>query len=171
VTPGVSTDGHATATAEVFDPVAGVFTPTGSMRSAVYSHVATLLNDGRVLVAGGLRYDANRNGDFGIASADVFDPASGAFTTAGNMATPRANHTATLLADGTVLITGGVDSQNRTTASAELFDPIPATFSKTGEMATPRYWHAASLLNDGRVLVTGGGDGDNRPLSTAELYD
>jgi len=171
VTGGVSTDGHATATAEVFDPAAGVFTPTGSVRSAVYSHVATLLKDGRVLVAGGLRYDANRNGDFGIASADVFDPASGAFTTAGNMATPRANHTATLLADGTVLITGGVDSQNRTTASAELFDPIPATFSKTGEMATPRYWHAASLLNDGRVLVTGGGDGDNRPLSTAELYD
>ena len=87
------------------------------------------------------------------------------------MATTRAYHTATLLDDGTVLVTGGVDYGSSVTASAEVFDPGQATFSPTGGMGTARYFHAACLLNDGRVLVTGGRDGDTRPLSTAELYD
>ena len=141
------------------------------MQSSVFGHVATLLNDGLVLVTGGMRYDASSGGAVGIASAHVFDPGSGAFTTAGSMATTRAYHTAMLLADGTVLVTGGVDYGSSATASAEVFDPGQATFSPTGGMGTPRYFHAACLLNDGRVLVTGGRDSDTRPLSATELYD
>jgi len=171
VTGGMGANGFATATAELFDPTTGLFTATGRMRSAVFAHVATLLNDGRVLVTGGLRYDASSDGAFATASADVFDPGSGAFTSTGSMATTRAYHTATLLADRTVLVTGGLDYGSSVTASAEVFDPGQATFSPTGAMGTPRYFHAACLLNEGRVFVTGGRDGDTRPLSTAELYD
>jgi hypothetical protein len=142
VTGGTGPDGHATATAELFDPTIGVFTPTGEMRSAVYEHVATLLNDGRVFVTGGLRYEASSGGYLAIASADVFDPGSGTFATTGGMATTRAYHTATLLADGTVLVIGGVDDGrdedgSSPTASAEVFSPDDGTFSATGGWALP----------------------------------
>jgi hypothetical protein len=86
------------------------------------------------------------------------------------MATTRAYHNATLLDDGTVLVTGGWDYGSSVMTSAEVFDPGQATFSPTGPMATARYFHAACLLNDGRVLVTGGRNGDTVPLRTAEIY-
>jgi len=130
----------------------GTFSRTGSMTVARYGHTATLLPDGRVLIAGG--------GD-----ADIYDPQAGTFSRTGSMTVARYGHTATLLPDGRVLIAGGGD--------ADIYDPQAGTFSQTGSMKSARIGHTATLLNDGRVLLVGGqGDDPFRiPLTSAELYD
>jgi hypothetical protein len=94
--------------------------------------------------------------------------APGAFVPIGNMAANRVGHTATLLLNGTVLITGGTSDPS---ASGEIFDPVTRTFAATGEMITPRVGHTATLLADGRVLIAGGWSWSNSPLASAELFD
>ena len=96
---------------------------------------------------------------------------AGKLMVTGEMHTPRSAHTATLLLDGQVLITGGFagNNEDRPFASAELYDPAQGTFSKTGSLTTGRQSHSATFLLDGRVLITGGYDGSY--LASAELYD
>jgi hypothetical protein len=137
----------------------GTFTATGKMTSPRHSHTATLLADGRVLIAGGDNREA-RNGVFNTHSnAELYDPRTGTFSATGNMTTPRSRHTATLLADGRVLIAGGgltTDGVPSTLASAELYDPRTGTFTATDAMSTPRHGFTATLLNSGKVLIAGG---------------
>ncbi len=142
--------GNPAASAEIYDPKTGTFIPTGPMTTARYRHTATLLADGRVLVAGGA-VSPDEAGER-VASAEIYDPRTGTFGPTGAMATARAFHTATLLADGRVLIAGGIGP----VATAEVYDPKTGTFSPTGAMTMAREFHAATLLADGRVLVTGG---------------
>jgi hypothetical protein len=158
------------ATAELFDPASGTFTPAnGDMEKPRAFHTATLLNDGTVLVGGGLVV-VGINIYAALTSAELFDPNTEMFTaTKGSMSFARSNHTATLLNDGTVLVTGGLD-RNTTIATAELFGPVNGSFTRTADMATPRAYHTATLLIDGTVLVTGGVDGTGTALATAELY-
>ena len=99
----------------------------------------------------------------------------GAFSATGSMTTARSSHTATLLLDGRVLMTGGMLTASvgggSTLASAELYDPSSGIFTATGSMTTVRRLHTATLLPDGRVLIAGGYDGGNSALSSAEVYD
>jgi WD40 repeat protein len=101
-----------------------------------------------------------------------FGPSTGSFHATGSMTIPRSTHDATLLANGPVLITGGLTAELRPTATAELYDPATGTFTATGSMAARRSLHTATLLPDGRVLVAGGLDeGAGAFLASAELYD
>ncbi|MGC8635071.1 MAG: Kelch repeat-containing protein [Candidatus Limnocylindrales bacterium] len=164
----------ALASAELYDPRTGTFSPTGSMSTPRAGHTATLLADGQVLITGGS--DGTANALHPVASAELYDTRTGTFSPTGTMSTPRYGHTATLLADGRVLIAGTILAGASVPASAELYDPSVGTFSPTGSMLTPRYVHDATLLPDGRVLITGGVTQENqnaypRYASSAELYD
>jgi hypothetical protein len=105
----------------------------------------------------------------GTAAAELYDPATGKFTVIANMTIPRGRPSATLLANGDVLIAGGEVRDNEPVASAEIFHVKSLSFERTGSMHHVRVAHTATLLADGRVLIAGG-YGDS-PQSSAELYD
>jgi hypothetical protein len=157
VAGGAGIGNEALATAELYDPSSGTWTPTGNMIEARTGHTATLLRDGTVLVAGGR---GNRPGLRGLASAELYDPRSGTWRSTGNMIEDPDYHTATLLRDGTVLVVGRL---------AELYDPSNGSWRATGNLIQGRNHYATTLLANGKVLVAGGGD-DNS-LASAELYD
>jgi len=168
---------HGVASAELYDPETGTFAATGSMTTARGFHTATLLSDGRVLITGGDPAAWTFSGPY-LASAEVYDPATGTFTATGSMSVGRELHAASLLSDGRVLITGGVTYNGVVSLdSAELYDPTTGTFSLTGPMTDGRVFQTASMLPDGRVLIAGGLVNGrvyaNNPafLATAEIYD
>jgi len=132
------------------------------MLSPRFNHTATLLPTGKVLVAGGFNSNA-------LASAELFDPATGTWTATSPMTTNRSSHTATLLPNGKVLIAGG--GGEGTYNSAELYDPITATWTTTGSMNVARLSHTATLLRSGKVLIAGGFSPITDALSHAEIYD
>ena len=184
--------------AELYDPASGTWTATGSLTTARDFHTATLLPNGKVLVAGGYNtsdlflaarncttrpaghgvppaasaphaagtrrrccptarcwWQQERVSAASLASAELYDPASGTWTATGSLTTARRNHTATLLPNGKVLVAGGYDGVNYL-SSAELYDPASGTWSATGSLTTARKSHTATLLPNGKVLVAGG---------------
>jgi Kelch motif protein len=141
---------------ERYDPASGGWAAAGDMATARRGHTATRLADGRVLIAGGVTC-CDANGEILLGTAELYDPAGGGFQPTGSMATARAFHAATLLADGRVLVTGGFAGvDGSTTTSAEIYDPSTGVFSSAGATQVGRIGHAAILLTDGRVLVLGG---------------
>jgi hypothetical protein len=137
----------------------GNFQRTGGMNVARDSHTSTLLSNGQVLVAGG------NNSPFGagyLASAELYNPATGRWTLTGSMNVPRQDHQAVLLQNGQVLVAGGDDASG-TLASAELYNPSTGTWTTTGSMITGRYGFSLRLLPNGKVLAVQG--------TSAELYN
>ena len=163
---------QTTASADLFDPATLLFSPLGqAMREARSAFTATELPNGKILIAGGFSYAVSGS----LATAELFDPATGTFTyTAAPMTQSRAWHSATLLNTGPqagkVLLVGG-NSNSDALASAELFDPASETFSAVGaSLLRPRQRHTASRLADGRILIAGG-EAPNRYWGSAEAYD
>ena len=156
--------------AELYDASAGTFSFTGyEMTPSVAEQTATLLTNGGVLVAGGSDdVDGSYNG------AQVYDASTGTFTANGGMTARRDQHTATLLPDATVLIAGGVCAGQFCLPSAgaavELYDPFVGAFAAAGTMTAGRSSHTATLLPNGEVLMSGGYGDDGLPLASAELY-
>ncbi|HZO83229.1 MAG TPA: kelch repeat-containing protein [Candidatus Binataceae bacterium] len=150
---------------------AGGFTLTGRIDPARQYHSATLLPNGKVLVAGGY----GSGGVGWLIDSQLYDPGKGEFETTGRLATRRDAHTATLLPNGKVLVAGGEEVNESgfsvLLSTAELYDPARGVFAPTGSMVTGRELHTATLLRDGKVLVVGGEDAKGLALASAETYD
>ena len=155
---------------ELFDPRTNSFSRTaGLMSGPRHGLSATTLLDGRVLVAGGSL--PIQVGGPPLATAELFDPATGTFSPTGPLVVGREHHKAVLLADGRVLVLGGGGAEGRDLASAEIYDPGTGSWTLAGTMPQPRFAGAATALGDGRVLVTGGMDADGKAVATTELFD
>jgi hypothetical protein len=128
------------------------------------SHTATVMTDGRVLIAGGQCLCGPTQV---TNTAEIFDPVSGSFASTGLMLAGRFEHSAVLLPSGMVLIAAG--RSNTFPAVAEKYDPASGQFLASGSMAMPRYSQTANALSDGRVLIAGGSGQGN--LQTAEIFD
>ncbi|MET0405945.1 MAG: kelch repeat-containing protein [Cystobacter sp.] len=174
VTGGFDRENNGTplSSAELYDPATGTWSATGSLAQARGFHTLTVLENGRVLVAGGsIHPDHNAVGDTLLPGAELYDPATGTWTSTGSLNTGRGWHTATLLPGGRVLVVGGVGANVALSATAELYDPVTGTWSITGAMKAPRRWHTATLLPNGEVLVAGGYHQQTGIQFAAERYN
>jgi|GEM_PF-3124675 len=160
---GINNNGSLKS-AELYDPTISPVTGSWSVtfpNTSRSEHTATLLPNGKVLVAGGFGTGG------GLNSAELYDPATSMWSYTGNLNTGRFGHTATLLPNGKVLVAGDISS-----ASAELYDPATGTWSYTGSLSTVRANHTATLLPNGKVLVAAGFNNNAFTyLRSAELYD
>lgn len=170
VVTAVSANGESSVSSQVTATpavVAAKFTAvTNFMQDTRAEHTATLLQNGKVLIAGGRDGDGTQVFD----SADLYDPATGQFSATGAMTTPRKGHTATLLSNGMVLIVGGVDVAGTIIDSAEVYDPSTGHFKATGAPRTGRVSCTLSPLAGSKVLLAGGENSSFAPLDSAEIY-
>lgn len=191
---GTSTGGPATTHCEIYDPVTNAFSPTGSLAQPRSALALTQLLDGRVLASGGFTDWTDAGPNFAArlgtaqATTEIWSPTTGVWTAGPTMSSPRAGHTATVLANGSVLLVCGVSggavhliSGFGTiqvpvfTSSCERFDPATNQLSAAGSVLA-RGFHGASRLPNGSVLVTGGAAaigtyGDAAATNTCVLYD
>jgi Kelch motif len=145
---GSGTERNPYRSSEIYDPRTGSFQPAGNMTIGRSGHTATLLKNGKLLIAGGWtgRYNVRR-------AAELYDPATGIFAPTGDMVIERAGNIAALLPDGRVLVAGGDDRSENAIASAELYDPATGKFTRTGDMREPRGQATATALKNGKVLI------------------
>ena len=166
-----------TDTSELYNPSTGRWEPAGVMGRQRTQHAALLLNDGRVLLVGGAgvvqaKIDEQQI-DQPLIETDTFDPSTGSWSFVGEISTLRDHVAATLMSNGSVLIAGGNDGKGTDTSvlsSAEVFDPATGQWSSTGDMSQPRQGHILVSLDNGTALVAGGDAGDDA-FQSVEIYD
>ncbi len=158
--------------AELYDPATGNWSMTsGPVIDSRYHHTATLLPTGQVLVAGGYYYDYGTNTTRVRQSAELYNPGSGRWSTAGTpLSVGRAEHSATLLPNGQVVVAGGWNDQSGTLGSTEIYNPGTNNWQTLASLNSARLTHTATLLPSGQVLVAGGQDSNGNALASAELY-
>ena len=173
VVEGQTASETSTASAELYDPATGNFTPTGSMAVARGLHQATLLPDGRVLVSGGFGVAPSSPGAPGPEHAEVFDPATGTFAAAGNLQIGRSLHSAILLTDGRVLVVGGLaqPGDRAAVAQTELYDPVANAWNPGPTLQAAWPGATATLLGNGKVLVFGGESASGFPEPSTLLFE
>jgi len=175
----VGTGGPATDSVDLYVPSGNTIIPFPNMLSGRMGHGMTRLNDGRILVTGGFADWTDAGALNGVNfvtqlntaqdSTEIYDPATGSWSAGPTMSSKRGGHSQTLLNDGRVLITGGVDGGAQILASGfqyiyvptftntcEIFDPVTNTFTAAPVLALARGFHGASILANGDVLITGG---------------
>lgn len=183
---GGQSDQESLSSTEIFDPSLNEFRLGPSLTKPRRLHTATLLSNGNILVAGGYSGNAASTaylypyGPQQLLECEEFDPLGLKKNISSSMHTPRELHTATRLADGRVLVTGGIWGED-TLNTCEIYDPQSRTWTSTEPMTLPRTRHVATLLPDGRVLVIGGSVGkaieqvDRQATvnvySSCEIYD
>ncbi len=176
---GADGSNRSLATAEFFDPSAGRFVATGIAASSRAGASAAALSATQVMLDGGFsgsaaikNFSLTLEGNV-LSGAEIFDEATGAFSPAGKMATPRMGFTATALTNGKILVVGGQDNSGNVLDGAELYDPAARKFiAVNNTMSDRRMFHTATLLLSGKVLVAGGAtnlSGDT--TSSADIYD
>src|SRR5688572_20085475 len=138
---------------ELYNPANNQWAQSGEMITGRTRHSATLLADGTVLVAGGYNKDCCEMDEGWMTSSEIYDPNGQTWVESGSFTFARENHTATLLADGRVLMAGGFNNQAFSLGSAQLYDPVSRQWSATESLLTPRNDHVAILLPNGQVLV------------------
>lgn len=154
----------------IFNPEKSTWEAAPELRQGRIFHTASLLQDGSVLIAGGISDQLlSGTGSAALNSVELY--ANGKVLSRHAMITGRAKHAATVLKDGSVLVVGGVDAQGKTLASAEKYEPDSDSWHSVASMHQPRFNHTAVLLADGLVMVIGGVDEKQQVLDNVEIYD
>jgi N-acetylneuraminic acid mutarotase/transcription elongation GreA/GreB family factor len=148
----------------IYNPVANAWTSGAPLLHARFSHAATLLQDGRILVAGGNNFDTGV-----MTSVEIYNPTTNSWSAAASLSTPRASASASTLPDGRVLVAGG-GNDDGDLSSTEIYNPTTNTWTAGPNMPASRKEHSAAILGDGRILVTGGMVGGSMSAS-AIVYD
>jgi hypothetical protein len=166
----------ASASAEIYDPTANSWSSAGTMSAARSLASAVRLADGRVLVTGGatswLGSGVTSTTLPIVSSADIYDPGSGVWQSAGPMGQARATHTSAVLPNGLVMVMGGWGNKDqRGLASTEIFDPAAGRWYAAPPMLTPHAQARLVVLQDGRPMVIGGVDGQAKTTAATEVFD
>lgn len=161
---GKDNSGNPSSAVEIYNPANGSWSAANPMNVARMWYTATLLPNGKVLVAGGQGTAPN-----GLASAEIYDPSAGTWTLTGSMNAGRSWHTATLLTNGEVLVAGGYGASGWV-ATTEEYNPANGTWTTVGSLNNPRYSHTATLLTNGEVLVAGG-NAEGYVSSSSEIFN
>jgi N-acetylneuraminic acid mutarotase len=159
---------------ELYDPATHTWSATGSLATGRYSHTSTLISIGtirKVLVVGGFGGATNTQNPLPLNTAELYDPATGVWTPAANLNIARANHTATLLSNGMVLVVGGETLSSVVLSSAELYDPANNTWTQINSLGNAREWHTATLLSDGLSVMVIGGVNAGSEVMPIEVYN